>query len=213
MPKRGCEPVVFTHAQPGQTPAKRLVVTRGPSGPAPRFGASTSLSLDVRPKARDNIGRMRLVEILTEDRVVLLRGLEGKPAALDAIAALLAKGSSHDVAAVRAVLAEREGLQSTGIGEGVAIPHGFLLELTSQIAALIVVTDGVEFEAMDGRPARIILGVIGPKRGMHAQVEHLRILARVSRVLREPQLREKMTHAPNARDLFALVRDADAKVP
>jgi PTS system nitrogen regulatory IIA component len=157
---------------------------------------------------------MRLVEILTEDRVVVTRGLQGKPAALEVVASLLSKGTpSKDAQAVHAVLAEREALQSTGIGEGVAIPHGFLVELDKQVAALAVVPDGVEFDAIDGKPARILVGVVGPKRGMHAQVEHLRILARVSKVLREPNLRERIMSAQSAQDVFTLVRDADAKVP
>ena len=156
---------------------------------------------------------MRLVEILTEDRVVVTRGLQGKPAALEVVAGLLSRGTpSKDATSVHAVLAEREALQSTGIGEGVAIPHGFLVELDKQVAALAVVPDGVEFEAIDGKPARILVGVVGPKRGMHAQVEHLRILARVSKVLREPNLREKIMTAQSAQDVFALVREADAKV-
>jgi PTS system nitrogen regulatory IIA component len=157
---------------------------------------------------------MRLVEILTEDRVVVTRGLQGKPAALEVVASLLSKGTpSKDAAAVHSVLAEREALQSTGIGEGVAIPHGFLVELDKQVAALAVVPDGVEFDAIDGKPARILVGVVGPKRGMHAQVEHLRILARVSKVLREPNLRERIMTAETAQEVFTLVRDADAKVP
>lgn len=157
---------------------------------------------------------MRLVEILTEDRVVVTRGLQGKSAALEVIAGLLANGTpSHDVNVVNSVLAEREALQSTGIGEGVAIPHGFLTELDRQIAALAIVPDGVDFDAIDAKPARILLGVVGPKRGMHAQVEHLRILARVSKVLREPMLREKIIGAASAKEVYALLREADAKVP
>lgn len=156
---------------------------------------------------------MRLIEILAEDRVMLARGIANKPAALDAIAKLLAKGAGVDTGAVKSVLEEREGLQSTGIGDGVAIPHGFLGELSSQVAALVIVPEGVAFEAIDGRPARIILGVIGPKRGMHAQVEHLRILARVSKVLREAGLRDKIVGSPDAHAAFELVREADARAP
>jgi PTS system nitrogen regulatory IIA component len=174
-----------------------------------------AIPLDAQRDKSDNLRhRMRLVEIMTEDRVIVTRGLSDKATALDAIAALLAKGTpSKDVVAVRAVLAEREGLQSTGIGDGVAIPHGFLVELTTQVAALIIVPGGVDFEAIDSKPARIILGVVGPKRGMHAQVEHLRILARVSKVLREPNLREKMLSATSSASVFELLREADARVP
>jgi len=156
---------------------------------------------------------MRLVEILAEDRVVVARMLPDKPAALGAIAQLLAKGAGVALPAVRAVLEEREALQSTGIGDGVAIPHGFLGELGTQIAALIVAPEGVPFDAIDGRPARIILGVVGPKKGMHAQVEHLRILARVSKVLREPGLRDKIIGAADAESVFTLIKDADTRTP
>jgi nitrogen PTS system EIIA component len=156
---------------------------------------------------------MRLVEILAEDRVVLARGLGTKPAALSAVAELLARGAGVSDTLVRSVLEEREALQSTGIGDGVAIPHGFLGELATQVAALMVVPEGVAFEAIDGRPAKISLGVVGPKKGMHAQVEHLRILARVSKVLREPGLRDRLISAPDAGSLFQLIRDADARAP
>ena len=156
---------------------------------------------------------MRLVEILAEDRVVVARSLPNKSAALGAVAQLLAQGAGVATAAVRAVIEEREALQSTGIGDGVAIPHGFLAELGVQVAALVIAPDGVPFDAIDGRPARIILGVVGPKKGMHAQVEHLRILARVSKVLREPGLRDKIVGAPSAAAAFTLIRDADARAP
>lgn len=156
---------------------------------------------------------MRLVEILAEDRVVVARGLADKEAALRAVARLLANGASVSDAVVRSVLEEREALQSTGIGDGVAIPHGFLGELASQVAALMVVPEGVAFDAIDGRPAKIILGVVGPKKGMHAQVEHLRILARVSKVLREPGLRDKLIGAADSATVYQLIRDADARAP
>ncbi len=156
---------------------------------------------------------MRLTEILAEDRVILARGVPDKLAALDAVSAQLARGAGVDPALVRLVLEEREGLQSTGIGDGVAIPHGFLGELGTQVAALLVAPDGVPFDAIDGRPAKIILGVVGPKRGMHAQVEHLRILARVSKVLREPGLREKIINAADSKAVYTLIRDADARAP
>ena len=141
---------------------------------------------------------------------MVAKGVASKGAALDQLAALLSKGTpSHDAAVIRAIIEERESLQSTGIGDGVAIPHGFLGELTEQVAGLIIVPDGVAFDSIDGKPAKIILGVVGPKRG---QLEHLRILARVSKILREPSLREKLVGAADASAAFALVRDADAKI-
>ena len=159
---------------------------------------------------------MRLVEILTADRVLVASGLGSKRDALDAVSRLLAQGVADQgptYERVRSVLEERELLQSTGIGDGVAIPHGFLGELTSQTAALLVVPEGVGFDSIDAKPARIIIGVVGPKRGMHVQVEHLRILARISKVLREPQLRDRIVASSSSADVFAKVVDADARTP
>lgn len=164
---------------------------------------------------------MRLVDILSADRVAVSStdSLGGKAAVLEAMAQLLSRGVSDasktpsNPGAVRAVLEEREGLQSTGIGDGVAIPHGFLGDLPVQIAALLVVPGGVPFDAIDGKPARIILGVVGPKKGMNAQVEHLRILARVSKVLREQALRDRIVAAGDAAEAYRLVAEADARVP
>ncbi len=159
---------------------------------------------------------MRLTDILSADRVALWpsdRDFGGKKAALAQIATLLAKGVGAAAAVVQAVLEEREALQSTGIGDGVAIPHGFMGELPTQIAALFIVPGGVAFDAIDGKPARIILGVVGPKKGMNAQVEHLRVLARVSRVLRESSLRDRIVAAADGAAAYQLVADADARVP
>ena len=78
------------------------------------------------------------------------------------------------------MLADREELQSTGIGDGVvAIPHGSLEVLDQQTAALVLCPQGVDFDSIDGRPARIVVGVVGPKK---ATGEHLRLLARISRL-------------------------------
>jgi PTS system nitrogen regulatory IIA component len=157
---------------------------------------------------------MRLMEILAEDRVLLAHDLSCKRDALDVVASALARATPDTTAAaVRAVLEERESLQSTGIGDGVAIPHGFLPEITTQVAALIVVPAGVPFDAIDARPATIIVGVLGPKRGMHAQVEHLRILARVSKVLRESNTRSRILNAKSPRQIFEALRDADGRIP
>lgn len=160
----------------------------------------------------DNIKVMRLVDILTEDRIQLRFDLKDKTEALTAIATSLALGTpNYSAQNVAEILLEREKLQSTGIGDGVAIPHGFLLELDQHVAALLVVPNGVYFDAIDHQPAKIIFGVVGPKRGMHAQVEHLRVLARISKMLREPSLREQIIHASNATSIYHSIQQIDEK--
>jgi PTS system nitrogen regulatory IIA component len=103
---------------------------------------------------------------------------------------------------VERVLSEREQLQSTGIGEGVAIPHGALAQLQTQYAALLIVPEGVDFSAIDGLRVTILFAVIGPKR---ATGEHLKTLARVSRLLRNKGFRDRLVAAPGAQNAYALI--------
>ncbi len=107
-----------------------------------------------------------------------------KSKVLTELARLLSAGSSADPTVIEHQLTEREKLQSTGIGDGVAIPHTSVEEFSAQKAALILAPRGVEFESIDGHAATIIFGVVGPKR---AASEHLKILAKVSRLLRSPE--------------------------
>ena len=117
---------------------------------------------------------MRLTELLTPERVGLVPGPStdfDKLAAMSRLATLLTEGSGLDRGQVQKVLLERESLQSTGIGEGVAIPHGALALLETQVAALLVVPAGVEFQAIDDMKVTILFAVVSPKR---ATGEHLK---------------------------------------
>ncbi len=166
---------------------------------------------------------MRLTELLTPARVgiehVAPTGSEGgadraknglfdKSKALSLLAGMLATGASVSRAEVERVLVEREGLQSTGIGEGVAIPHGALPQLDAQSAALLIVPEGVQFDAIDGAPVNILFAVIGPKR---ATGEHLKTLARVSRLLRNKGFRDQLVGASAAQVAYDLIAAEEQK--
>src|ERR1700722_10880303 len=153
---------------------------------------------------------MRLTELLSEERVAI-RHHDGthpldKPAALKILAEMLARGAHAEVGAVERVLADREKLQSTGIGEGVAIPHGALPQLETQFASLLLVPEGVSFAAIDGLPVHILFAVITPKR---ATGEHLKTLARVSRVLRNKAFRERLIAVPSPKEGYALISNEE----
>src|SRR5215472_17315196 len=149
---------------------------------------------------------MRLSELLTAERVAVRHNGDGytldKPAALKTLAQLLANGARAEPQIVERVLTEREQLQSTGIGEGVAIPHGALPQLETQHATLLIVPEGVDFTAIDGLPVNILFAVIGPKR---ATGEHLKTLARVSRLLRNRAFRDRLVGSPDARVAYSLI--------
>jgi PTS system nitrogen regulatory IIA component len=149
---------------------------------------------------------MRLKELLSEERVAI-RHVDGahpldKPASLRLLAEMLARGAATEVSTVERVLTEREQLQSTGIGEGVAIPHGALPQLETQFASLLVVPEGVDFAAIDGLQVTILFAVITPKR---ATGEHLKTLARVSRLLRNKSFRDRLVAVPSSQEAYALI--------
>src|SRR5580704_2299609 len=149
---------------------------------------------------------MRLTELLNEERVAI-RHNDGahpldKPATLKILAEMLARGAHADVAAVERVLTDREQLQSTGIGEGVAIPHGALPQLETQFAALLIVPEGLDFTAIDGLAVTLLFSVVTPKR---ATGEHLKTLARVSRLLRNKGFRERLLAAKDSKEAYALI--------
>ena len=147
---------------------------------------------------------MKIMDILVKDAVILNLGVRSKPDVLAEMAAALAKVEPQiEADRLLEVLLEREALQSTGIGEGVAIPHGALAQLTEQVAALLIVPDGVDFQAIDDAQVSILFGVITPKR---ATGEHLKTLARVSRLLRNKDFRNRLVHAPNEQAMFDLIQ-------
>ena len=157
---------------------------------------------------------MRLTELLTPERVGLEPSAPGtasafdKAAAISRLSTLLTQGSGLERSQVEKVLLEREGLQSTGIGDGVAIPHGALALLETQVAALLVVPAGVEFQAIDDHKVTILFAVVSPKR---ASMEHLKTLARISRLLRHRAFRERLIASPDAHTAYTLIADEEAE--
>jgi PTS system nitrogen regulatory IIA component len=134
-----------------------------------------------------------LADLLHPERVRVGLTISNKESALRAIASLLCmpEGTANEEV-VYDVLLERERLASTGIGSGVAIPHGRYDGVNELRAAVVVCPEGVDFEAVDRLPARILVGLVGPRS---MPQKHLAALAGVSRVLRNEQKREALLKA------------------
>ena len=153
---------------------------------------------------------MQLREILSAERIFVDSDgalTADKQHALQLLAKLLAPVVKCDVQTLERRLLEREQLQSTGIGDGVAIPHTSVESAAGQAAALLVCPQGIEFEAIDNKPVYLIFGVVGPRQ---ATGDHLRALARISRLLRDAAVRQKLAGSPSARaalDLIAYQED------
>lgn len=153
---------------------------------------------------------MRLTDLLSPERVGIRRanGVDAfdKEKAILLLATLIGERDGVPVKDIERALLDREQLQSTGIGEGVAIPHGALPQLAEQVAALLIVPDGVEFQAIDDAKVTILFGVITPKR---ATGEHLKTLARVSKLLRNKDFRTRLITAPTPQAVFDLIQSEE----
>lgn len=89
----------------------------------------------------------------------------------------------------------REKLGSTGLGYGVAIPHGRMKGLRDTVATFIRIKEGVPFEAHDGAPVRLVLAMLVPE---HANEQHLNMLSELAQMFSDPDLRELLLHEPDA---------------
>lgn len=156
---------------------------------------------------------MGVCDILSRDRVSVA-GVEGERArsksdALRRLSVLLARGQSVATAEeIERVLEERERLQSTGIGGGVAIPHGNVDSLDRLMGAMLLCPKPIEFDAIDGAPVTILFALIGPKR---ATGEHLKMLARASRLLRDDVFRASLLAAPSGAAAFEMLLAAEKR--
>jgi PTS system nitrogen regulatory IIA component len=110
---------------------------------------------------------------------------------------------------LRALL-ERESLGSTGIGDGVAIPHGKLHTGSEMTVAFGRSSKGVDFQSMDSKPVFLFFLLVTPE---DQPGDHLKALARISRILKNPVLRESLRTAPHRQELQRLIFEEDSKYP
>src|SRR5512145_2099633 len=141
---------------------------------------------------------MKIVEFLRSDAVIAnLSGPTGQ-AVLGELCRPLATSQRVDAQRLLETLLDREKLGSTGIGEGVAIPHGKVPGLPALMASFGRSAAGIDFRAIDGRPTHLFFTLFAPENSAGA---HLNALARISRILKHPGFREAIMLAPSADEL------------
>lgn len=154
---------------------------------------------------------MRVANFLHPDSIVMDMKATTKAQALDElIDALMASGKVTDREKIRTAVIEREELFSTGFENGVAIPHprqGQPAIVKEIISAFGRSNKGIDFESMDGEPVKIFFMLCAPSDG-----EHLRALARLSRLLKEKSFRDELMAATNAEDVIEAVATEEAKL-
>ena len=147
---------------------------------------------------------MEIAELLTPRSVIAQLRVGNKKQALQEIARRAASATGIAERRIYDVLSERERLGSTGIGRGVAIPHGKLDELARFYGLFARLERAISFEAVDDQPVDLVFVLLAPE---NAGAEHLRALARVSRLLRDYKVCEKLRGTDNADALFALLTE------
>lgn len=152
---------------------------------------------------------MKITDILVRDAVILDLLPGAKREVLGQMAHALANAES-EVGEERLVevLIEREKLQSTGIGEAVAIPHGKLPGISRLLASFARSREGVDFESIDGQATHLFFLLVVPE---HSGGQHLKALARISRFFRDAAFRKRLLEAETRDEVFRAIEEEDAK--
>jgi nitrogen PTS system EIIA component len=153
---------------------------------------------------------MKVTEFLSPNAVVAELHGTTKAEVLRELSELLAAAYPQTLRADRVleVLAEREKLASTGIGEGVAIPHGKMPGLDRLYAAFGVSHAGVDFSSIDKQPTHLFFALVAPENSAGV---HLKALARVSRLFRSPNLRRAILAASGNAAIYGLISEEDGR--
>jgi PTS system nitrogen regulatory IIA component len=152
---------------------------------------------------------MKLIEILTPQMVLgELTATDKEGAIREMCAHISTQRPGIKVDEMVRTLLEREKLGSTGIGEGVAIPHGKLNGIDSLIACFAKSTAGIDFTAIDNQPSHLFFVLLAPNNSAGL---HLKALARISRLLKSQEFRDRLLRAKDAEAMFAIIADEDAR--
>ncbi len=148
---------------------------------------------------------MPLSDFLTQDAIVAGLKVNSKKQALQELAERAAAVSGLPEREIFDTLLQRERLGSTGIGHGIAIPHGKLSKVQKLFGVFAKLDKPVDFEALDGEPVDLVFVLIAPES---AGADHLKALARVARVLRDGSVTQKLRAAQDADALYAVLMEA-----
>jgi PTS system fructose-specific IIA component len=150
---------------------------------------------------------MFISDYLRPENVLFQTARTSKMAVLRALIESLAQsGGITDIDACLSALLERERLMTTGVGKGVALPHAFSQSALDTVIGYLRVTEGVDFDAVDEKPVRHVFCILGPPS---AQGRHLKILARLARLLNRDSFLQALDQAKSAEELLAACRSQE----
>ena len=150
---------------------------------------------------------MKITDILHEDSIIGKLASRDKKGVLEELVSVLVEhGRLKRKEKPVQVLLERERLGSTGIGDGIAIPHGKLKDIKSMICAFGRTREGIDFQSIDEKPSHLFFLLFAPQESAG---EHLQALARLSRILKDGQLRKRLMEAASENEIYRLIAEED----
>jgi PTS system nitrogen regulatory IIA component len=145
---------------------------------------------------------MPITDLVAPNAIIPALKVNGKKQALQEIAAKAAELTGQNERAILETLLQRERLGSTAVGNGVAIPHGKLPKLNKVFGLFARLDRPIDFDALDGQPVDLIFLLLAPEG---AGADHLKALARVARLLRDPEVARKLRESRDAEALYAVL--------
>jgi len=150
----------------------------------------------------DKVLSMELSDILTEESVLACTGIKTKTELLEILSDHAAKITGLDRQAIFTALSDREALGSTGLGNGIAIPHGKLPGLKGVTAIFAKLDHPIDFDAIDDQPVDLVVMLLAP---VGAGADHLKALARVARMLRTEALVDDLRRTSDPHRLYEIL--------
>ena len=145
---------------------------------------------------------MPLSDLIAPSAIIPALKVNTKKQAIQELAARAAALTDQNERAILEILLQREKLGSTGVGNGVAIPHGKLAKLGGLFGLFARLERPIDFEALDGQPVDLIFLLLAPEA---AGADHLKALARVARLLRDPEIARRLRESRDSDALYAVL--------
>ena len=145
---------------------------------------------------------MTLTDLIAPAAIIPALKVNGKKQALQELAARAAELTGQSERAILEILLQREKLGSTAVGNGIAIPHGKLPKLGRLFGLFARLERPIDFEALDSQPVDLIFLLLAPEA---AGADHLKALARVARMLRDPDVARKLRESSDTDALYAVL--------
>ncbi len=150
--------------------------------------------------------KMKILDVLQKEAILDDLKSQTKKGILEELVVPLTHSTGKDHKDLVWVLMDRERLGSTGIGGGIGIPHGKIKDLESLVLGFGLSRKGVDFEAIDGKPTHIFFILITPENSTGL---HLKLLARISRILKNDQFKERLQNAADRDEIFDIIKEED----